>query len=312
VAQPQQVGPQGPMGLPAGASSLQDLSATVPMSKNVLGGMRPERPSAPAEGEDPATGTQLLDMSKPVASPNPEWKQEMRQALEAHRQSSMNLEAIVLPPAAGNGETQMLQVEQLPQVQRIPTMDPTTTTSSAGALSQPSGRFPVPPGIGRETLASGGRPKGSRAILWASIAAGVSLLGLVGTALFVLQDSGDTKDGTAEQASTGKAQATAAAPATATATSELPRAPVKAAEAVETAEPVATEKPVEEAPVKQVQNNGVASTQGPAPTAPVPVQTTKKTGAAPVTKSTGTTTTATTTTAPKKNCSGVGFFKKCK
>ncbi len=70
----------------------EELAATLPMKSNHLAMLRPKplEESKAAEAET-AAGTQFLRMDEPVASPAPQWKQEMERALEVHRQSSHSL-----------------------------------------------------------------------------------------------------------------------------------------------------------------------------------------------------------------------------
>ncbi|MDC0740702.1 serine/threonine-protein kinase [Polyangium mundeleinium] len=289
-----------------------DLAATMPLQGRMLANMRRPAPSA-ARGEDASTGTQLLQPNLPIASPAPAWKEEMHQAIAAHRQSSFSLE----PPVseqAGNGQTQMITPE-IRATLAGGRVDHAGTTSAAGALSHGTGGYPAPPmPLMMDPAVAGGRQKRGKGVLFGVMGAGVAAaIGVVG---LLVVNAG--KIGAGEEAASGKAAGPEAAKSAAAGSvgQELPRPPVKAEVAVQptaqaegTSVPaavpseVATAAPVVTAASTSVPAPPVASTAAALPTptstykAPVTKPTTQVAKPAPATK--------------KPECKTVGLFKKC-
>lgn len=118
-----------------------DGLATVPLGGHLLKDLRRGMPSVERREVAP-TGTQILQQGEPLASPAPTWnKNEMKEVLAAHRQSSAVAEAGT-PESVGGGHTQMLTDSH---VDTFLALDPAGTTSGAGALSQRTSGYPAPP-----------------------------------------------------------------------------------------------------------------------------------------------------------------------
>lgn len=125
--------------LPPVIDEVDDLVATLPMQaqKPAL-----ERPKPLDEQGDTAAGTQFMRADAPIPSPDPEWKREMEQALEVHRQSSMSLPLIPIDAQQDvAGGTQMLSLGVALGVGTVRSdmpirLDASGTTSVAGTMSQ--------------------------------------------------------------------------------------------------------------------------------------------------------------------------------
>ncbi|WP_206079657.1 serine/threonine-protein kinase [Polyangium spumosum] len=271
-----------------------ELAATLPLQGRMLMDMRPSAPKA-ARGEDASTGTQLLQPNLPIASPAPAWKEEMQQAIAAHRQSHIALEGVV-PEQASNGQTQMVSEAQMV---RIPTMDPSGTTSAAGALAHGTGGYPAPP-MPLVDPAMAGKRKRGKGVLFGVMGAGVAAaIGVVG---LLVVNAG--KIGAGEGTASGKEGAEAARSAVVipAAAPELPRAPVKAEATAEApSEPVvAASAMVATSATVEVATAAPTVAQSAAAKAPAPPATYKAPATKRVYKS----------AAPPK-CTGVGLFRKC-
>lgn len=293
-----------PRAMQEDADDESDLAATMPLQGRMLMAMRPSAPRA-ARGEDASTGTQLLQPNQPIASPAPAWKEEMQQAIAAHRQSYAALEG-VLPEQVSNGQTQMVTEAQMV---RIPTMDPSGTTSAAGALAHGTGGYPAPPmPMMMMDPAVAGRQKRGKGVLFGVMGAGVvAAIGVVGL-LVVMSNRDPAVAG--QPPSVPEAKPAGSDAASVPAVQELPRGLVKA-EASTTAEvppepmaaastTVATSATAEAPPV--------VTQPPPMPASPPPPIVTQKSTALPPKP---------TATAPKpaataKTCTGVGLFRKCK
>ncbi|MDI3290921.1 serine/threonine-protein kinase [Polyangium sp. 15x6] len=282
-----------------------DLAATLPLQGRMLMAMRPSAPRA-ARGEDASTGTQLLQPNLPVASPAPAWKEEMQQALAAHRQSYMALEGVV-PEQASNGQTQMVTEAHMP---RLPTMDPSGTTSAAGALAHRTGGYPAPPMPMMDPAMMAGRPKRRKGVLFGVM--GVGAVAAIGVVAVLVVNVGKTESGEGaasvkEGAPSEAARSAAAVPVG----QELPRPSVKAevtaqpevppAAGSSAAEAASVVAPPAPAPTPTPQAPVAAATTPAVAKAPAPTVTYK----APATKTTG------NKAAPAQKCTGVGLFRKC-
>jgi eukaryotic-like serine/threonine-protein kinase len=261
-----------------------DLAATMPLQGRMLMNLPRSAPRG-GRGEDASTGTQVLQPNQPVASPAPVWKEEMHQALAAHRQSSAALEA---PEQAANGQTQMLTPELRATIGGR--MDAAGTTSAAGALSHPTGGYPALQMPRLDPAVTTGRQKRGKGVLFGVMGAGVvAAIGVVG--LLVVNaskiDPGEESPNVKQAAP--EATSSAAMPMEMPAEKNLPRPPVTAETTAEAEAPVAPV--VTAAPV-------VAPTGG---KAVAPVSTYK----APAGKAT------TQGGKAAQKCTGVGLFRKC-
>jgi serine/threonine-protein kinase len=167
-----QSGPQAPMGSAPAVVDEDDLAATLPINNRaVLADLMQRRnpPSAnlPPASNAPETGTQVLSPNQPLPSPVPDWRREMQQALDAHRQSSSSLPATTLEEEL-HGGTQALAPEV---VARAAAGAHIGVTTSTGGLVHP---VPVPKASGAENPAAKGAKRRSGAgVLYAAIAVGV-------------------------------------------------------------------------------------------------------------------------------------------
>ncbi|MDI1434628.1 serine/threonine-protein kinase [Polyangium sorediatum] len=287
-----------------------DLAATMPLQGRMLVNMRRAAPSV-ARGEDASTGTQFLQPNLPIASPAPAWKEEMQQAIAAHRQSSVHLDPPV-PEQAANGQTQMITPE-IRATLAGGRVDHAGTTSAAGALSHGTGGYPAPPMPLMGPAVATGRQKRGKGVLFGVMGAGVAAaIGVVG---LLVVNAG--KIGAGEEAASGKeaGQEAARSAAAGTVGQELPRPPVKAEVAVQvTAQPEGTSVPAgsvvaatatvpaETTAPPEMTAPAAATTAPQVAKAPTPTATYK----APVPKTTG------NKPASEQKCTGVGLFKKCK
>jgi hypothetical protein len=203
-----------------------DLAATLPMQKNVLAGMSAARGGAPQPARG-TTETMVMSPDQPVASPAPVWKQEMQQ-WRAHRESSSSLEAVAPEDLVHNG-TQALDHEAVMRATagavRTTSTEPAATTSTIGALSQPTGAYPVPPGLAQSPGNAQQRRKRSSGFLFAMM--GVGVLAAVGVvAVLLLSTSQGEGEGGVAGPTTPQAVSTAApAVAPPAATEAMPAAP---------------------------------------------------------------------------------------
>ncbi len=108
-----------------------DLAATMPLQAKMLGAVRP---TPVEEAPNAALGTQLFELRPDQVAPSPEpaWKQEMQQALEVHRQSSVSLPVFELEaPKDVAGGTHMLASDILGVRPNVPIRSDATGTTSA-------------------------------------------------------------------------------------------------------------------------------------------------------------------------------------
>jgi serine/threonine protein kinase len=133
-----------------------DLALTLPRKVDEL--RRTEARAGRAERA--GTGTELMPLNQPIPSPAPEWKKEMFEALQAHRQTSMHLER-ALHEGVPSGQTVMLD---RPNASEPIRNDSTCTTSALSALSQPGiGAAPMPLALSRRA-----RPISKKALFGAA------------------------------------------------------------------------------------------------------------------------------------------------
>ncbi|MDC3960486.1 serine/threonine-protein kinase [Polyangium jinanense] len=296
--------PRAGMGSTPEEDDESDLAATLPLQGRMLMDMRRRAPQA-ARGEDASTGTQLLQPNLPVASPAPAWKEEMQQALAAHRQSYVALEGVV-PEQASNGQTQMVTEAHMP---RLPTMDPSGTTSAAGALAHGTGGYPAAPMPMMGPAMMAGRPKRRKGVLFGVMGVGVAAaIGVVG---LLLVNAGNVDSGGASSNGAGETPEAARSAAAVPAVQELPRPPVK----VEvTAQPTASSAPTAGPSEAATAAPVVTATSASAPMPPAAA--TAATPHAPTSTYTAPTTKPTTQVAKPAQktpvCTGVGLFRKCK
>ncbi|MDI1442489.1 protein kinase [Polyangium sp. 6x1] len=280
-----------------------ELAATLPLQGRMLMDMRRGAPPA-GRGEDASTGTQLLQPNQPIASPAPAWKEEMQQAIAAHRQSYAVLEGVV-PEQAANGQTQMLT----PEIQATlgGRVDHAGTTSAAGALAHATGGYPAPPMPVMDPAVAGRRKRG-KGVLFGVMGAGVAAaIGVVGLLVMSAREPAatgqppssptTTPETKAEGSSAATTKAPEPTPETAPAKDSVPLPPVKAEELKPETPPASTAQPEAQLVAPPVQT---ATVSAPSPTP-------KPTYQAPASKPTGLTQKAKTPV-----CTGVGLFKKCK
>lgn len=241
-----------------------ELAATLPFQSRMLMDKRPSAPEAARRPSAP-TGTEIIQPEETLGSSAPEWnRNEMQQALAAHRQSSASLEGYAPEQVAG-GNTQAVTDSQMPPLQPSPGMDPLGTTSGAGALSQRSSGIPSTSGtlVATDPAISTGRRKKTKTLLFAVTAAGiVAVLGLIGLIAVVSvgqisevdgsQSVNEVKQGGALVVPTASAEAAPAvtsAPAVVTAATTVEPAPPATPSPPETAAPAVTvQAPVTGAP----------------------------------------------------------------
>lgn len=160
-----------------------ELVATMPLQSRMLMDMRRTSTHA-APREMPSSGAEVPPPNTTLAYPAPAWnKNEMQQALAAHRQSSAYIE-VPVPQQAAGGHTPSMRDSQM---QRVPGPDPVGTTSGAGALSQDQSGYPAPPMplMPMGTALGAGKRKKVKGMLVAVMGAGIGLtVGVIG--LFVL------------------------------------------------------------------------------------------------------------------------------
>ena len=289
---------RGGAGAPLEADDASELEATLPLQGRMLMDLRPSAPRAPS-GQDPATGTQLLSPNQPIASPAPAWKEEMQQALAAHRQSSVALESVA-PEPAGNGQTQMIT----PEIRATlgGRMDAAGTTSAAGALTHGTGAYPAPPFPMMDPAAATGRHKRGKGLLFGvmgvGVAAAIGVVGLLVVNAGKVETAGETRSSGTEGASSASAPA-----------QELPRPPMKA----DVAAPLETPPAATAAPQEVPAAAPTVTEAPPAPAAPPVASATTK--APPTAAPYKALAPKATTPAPAPKapvCTGVGLFKKCK
>lgn len=309
--------------LPPVMEEADDLAATLPLQPKLLANLRPKPISEPPpEAPQAALGTQFFEVKpheKPP-SPEPAWKQEMEQALEVHRQSSMSLPAITLPEevqvAEEVGGTQLLPMKKPISVRPdVPLLrsDATGTTSMAGSMSQEVlASAIVPPDL---AVATGMRRKrGSRALYAAAAFLGSTLVLLIGVVSYkrVLLGRGEATQVVGDAAPSANV---ALPPVRAEAEPQLE--PTQLVQAV----PEPSQAPVPPTSASSgamVSNVVLAAAPTPAPTlAPTPAVTTAaptKSTAAPTVIKPMTTPAKKSTPAPavKVVCTGVGVFERCR
>ena len=273
------------------AEDESDLAATMPLQGRMLANIR-RTVATSGPPDERATGTQILPADVPLVSPAPAWnREEMKQALEQHRQSSMDLGALVQQElAANNGQTQMVTPAMMPG--SAGRFDPTGTTSAAGALSQGTGGYPAPPMSLVDLAAASGRRKRSKRVFFGVM--GVGVVGALGVMSLLVLNADKLSGVEATPAASGMNQESA----------NLPMPPVKAADAPPNVEapkqaPSAAPDPVATAAAPVVDK----------PPSTPPAATTSK--ASPVVK---TALPVQKPPPPKKGpvCTGIGLFKQCK
>jgi serine/threonine-protein kinase len=309
--------PRAAMGSTPPADDESDLAATLPMQGRMLMEVRRSAPQAERRQTAP-TGTEIIHPNETVVSPAPAWnKNEMQQALVAHRQSNSSAD-IIVPEQASSGHTQAVTDSQ---IQSGPGIDPVGTTSSAGALSKPTGGYPAPPAplMAMDPVsASGRRKKTNKVLLWVTGGGIVAALGVVIVLIAIGMggfDGPDTPVSASEAKPEGsQVSATLKAPETAAPVVANPP-PATAAALVGTPSSPETASPVVTAPPPPAPTPAATNQTPPKPTnqasAPKPTNQAsapKPTVVAPPSKPTGQI--ATPTTAPK--CTGTGLNKKCK
>jgi serine/threonine-protein kinase len=204
-----------------------DLAATLPLqgrmladlklARNALSSASPAPAPSSSPGEQQAVGTQLLSPNDLPASPMPAWRQEMQQAIAAHRQSSASLEAVAVDEAA-HGGTQMITPGHMART--TGPVDPSGTTSAAGSMVQPlPGAMPV--GVGQEALGKPRQKKPNAALVFGGLGVGiVATLGVIGFIVMNLVKPGGEATATSTTAATpeavNSAAPTAAAPVSTT------------------------------------------------------------------------------------------------
>lgn len=296
-----------------------DLAATLPLQPKVLANLRPKPISEPPpEAPQAALGTQFFEVkpNEKPPSPEPAWKQEMEQALEVHRQSSMSLPAITLPEEAQMteevGGTQLLPMKKPISVRPdVPLLrsDATGTTSMAGSMSQEIlASAIVPPDL---AVVTGGRRRGSNRALYAAAGfLGSALVLLIG--VFGYRQWLHRRVEVTEVVPPGAPSANEVSPV---ATSEAPPAPEALPRDVVPPEPPPAPPPAASA------STGATVASAALPPAVTTASTPAVTTAAP-TKSTAAPTVKKPTTGPVKKqtpaptvktvCTGVGVFERCK
>ena len=156
-----------------------ELVATLPLQAGMLMDLRPSAPQ-PARRDSAPTGTEFLPPDQTPASPAPAWnKNEMQQALAAHRRSHSSSLDLAGPEQGATGHTQPVTDSQM---HRAPGMDPVGTTSNAGALAQRTTGYPAPPHplmAMDPVTASGRRKKTNTLMLWMVSGGSVAALGVV-------------------------------------------------------------------------------------------------------------------------------------
>jgi serine/threonine-protein kinase len=214
-----------------------DLAATLPLqgrmladlklARNALSSASPAPAPSSSPGEQQAVGTQLLSPNELPASPMPAWRQEMQQAIAAHRQSSASLEAVVPPEEAPHGGTQMITPGLMART--TGPVDPSGTTSAAGSMVQPlPGAMPV--GVGQEALGKPRQKKPNAALVFGGLGVGiVATIGVIGFIVMNLVKPGGEATATSTTAATPEAM-NSAAPTAAAAPISTAVAPVPTAE----------------------------------------------------------------------------------
>jgi serine/threonine-protein kinase len=198
---------------PMGSTPAIDLddAATLHMQKNVLAGMMAAHGGAP-QAEQRATGTMLMASDQPVESPDPVWKQQMQEWRANRQPSSSNVEAPVAADLVHNG-TQALDPDVVMRAkagaERTTGAERAATTSTIGAMSQPIGAYPAPPGLAQSPGNAPQRRKRSSGLFFAMM--GVGSLAAVGVvAVLLLNTSQGEGEGTVAGPTTPQAVGTAA------------------------------------------------------------------------------------------------------
>lgn len=140
-----------PEKLPPVIDEVDDLAVTMPLHAKLISSTRPKPvPKPMEEAPDAALGTQLFQLRADEVAPSPEpaWKLEMEQALDAHRQSSTSLPAFEVDPSKDIvGGTQMLSADLLGVRPNVPIRsDASGTTSTTTSMSQEI-RLPLKSGL---------------------------------------------------------------------------------------------------------------------------------------------------------------------
>ncbi|MDC3956933.1 protein kinase [Polyangium jinanense] len=226
----------------------EDLVATQPMQgRAVLADLMQRRNASVAEAPPGAspTGTQLLMPNQPVASPGPNWREAMKQALEAkraadaHRQSS--------PVDALQGGTMAIPSDL---VERVASGVSGGVTTSTGGMVHP---IPASPTADPELAGHRARRRSSAGIMYAAI--GVGILAVTVLAVFLVLNLTALVD----PSGTPTAEA-----ATAQTPEESPVVPAAMATTKPTSE-AAPAEPVKVATVEPPGTNAVSAPQPPAP-----------------------------------------------
>jgi eukaryotic-like serine/threonine-protein kinase len=306
-----------------------DTAATLPLQGRMLMDLRQSVPQV-GRRESAPTGTEIMQPTETLASPAPAWnKNEMKQALAAHRQSHSSVD-VVMPEQAASGYTQAVTDSQ---IQQVPGIDPTGTTSNAGALSHRTSGYPTPPPplMAMDPAITTGRRKQTKkvllAVMGAGIVAAIGVFGLIMISLgrFELESSASVNEAKPEgspAAATPKAPEAGAQVITSPTTTAV--APTATPAPPDTAPPaVAAPTPPPPAPTPTVQ----APTPKPTAQAPTPKPTMKgqpNPFVDPTPKPTNQATQSPLfevptkapaqkpSLLPKPKCTGTGLDKKCK
>lgn len=293
--------------LPPVMDEEDDLVATRPFQPHMLAAVRsPVASKAQEESQEGAQGTQFLRVDQPIASPEPEWKREMAQALEAHRQSSTSLPVFEanVEVAKEAGGTQMLSADMVKVRPDAPLRsDATGTTSMAGTMSQEV-RSPVKtvPDLAGMT---GRRRRQTRRLMF--VAGGILASAFAFMVVVVVLKGGEP---TPPQD-----------PAGSRVDVPLPPEPIATENAPATAEPVKQNAPAASASANApppaasaaaapTVTAAVPSAVTNAPVSTTPVATTKSPGTSAPVKTSVPTKKTKTVEAPK-NCTGFGVFRRC-